>query len=347
MPVFVVGIVLASACAVFGCQDGARRFGVAKAPAHHPGTIRLATYNVENLYDDKDNPFFTGRNDDIQWTKPESELKALAKAIHEVNADILAMEEMESLDTLVWFRDTYLSDMGYRYVAALDAGGDTRGIECVLLSRYPVTGVKVWPGELLGGVHPEKYGSKQNWYAGEPIAFRRSPLRVDIEVRGLIDGRAEDFPTYHLTLFVLHHKSGRYSDYWREAEAKKVLSLVHDLERADPDRNIAIMGDFNAKSNAQSVRLYTDNGLTDLCDPARTGASPNDPAWITHESGRRIDYIMVNQALKPEIVDGSCFVLGTPARPAGADYRVTPPPRGYGSDHYPVVVDLTPRDRKD
>jgi hypothetical protein len=36
------------------------------------------------------------------------------------------------------------------------------------------------------------------------------------------------------------------------------------------------------------------------------------------------------------------FVLGTPQRPENADWRKTEPPAGYGSDHYPVVVDLNP-----
>ncbi len=310
------------------------RFGMNESRAKAAGTIRLATYNIENLFDDKDDPALTGRNDDDGMVKSYKHRKAAAKAIHELDADILALEEIESEEALLWFRDEFLSDMGYEFVASIDAG-DSRGIECSVLSRYPITDIRNWPGEKLGGVHPEKYGDKRNYFAGEPITFHRSPLRVDIQVGG---GGAE---MYDLTLFVVHQKSSRYSGYWREAEAKGLAGKIAEAMAEDAGRNIAVLGDFNCKASQEPILILKRAGLTVLREKA---ALAGKPEAMSHESGRSIDFILVNDNLMGEVVPGSSFVLGTPARPKGANWRTTKPPGGYASDHYPVVVDITPRE---
>ena len=110
------------------------RFGLKEAPLKHAGAIRLATYNVENLFDAIDDPDLSGRNEDIDDAKPEAELQGLADAIHALDADVLALEEVESEAVLTWFRDTYLSDMGYTALASIDAG-DGRGIEQSVIVR--------------------------------------------------------------------------------------------------------------------------------------------------------------------------------------------------------------------
>ncbi len=50
-------------------EDTMRRFGQAEAPAKEAGTFRLTTYNIENLFDDVDDPTLSGDNEDIDDTK--------------------------------------------------------------------------------------------------------------------------------------------------------------------------------------------------------------------------------------------------------------------------------------
>lgn len=330
---FAAAFVIAGPC--FAQDDSARRFGIAEAPARTLGTLRLATYNVLNLFDDVDDPNLFGRNEDIDDTKPESELVAVARAIRLIDADILALEEIESKTALMAFVDEYISDMGYDYIVSVDSG-DPRGIENALLSRYPIQHIELWPGLELGGVHPELFGNRANWYAGQPLTFKRSPIRVDVRVPG-----EDDEPDYLLSLFVVHHKASRGNDYWREAEAGKLIELIQGLESKFPERNIAVLGDFNATPEAKSIGMYIKAGLVDLFGP---GSEADSGAWVTHESGRRIDYVFVNKAFASETRDGGRFVLGTPARPEGADWRTTPAPAGYASDHYPLVVEFWPRE---
>ena len=307
-----------------------QRFGVADAPAKPAGTFRLTTYNIENLFDDVDDPTLTGRNDDADNTKPVHQMIAVARAIHKLDSDVICLQEIESLDALMWFKDAYLADMGYDHVLSLDAG-NSRGIENAVLSRFPLTNPEQWIGKELGGVHPEKYGRNKNYYAGEPVAFRRSPLKLDVEIPA-----AEDREAWTLTLFVLHHKSGRYSQYWREAEAKMVAKLAHQVEVDHPGRAIVLLGDFNAQVSDESVKVYLRDGFNDIF----ATSSASKTAITTHESERRIDLLLANKAAIGYLHEDTAFVLGTAARPMGIDWRSLDTFEGYASDHYPVSVDV-------
>lgn len=329
--------------------DGSNiRFGTAKPIAKPHGALRVASYNIENLFDDKDDPTLSGKDEDKDMTKPESQRKAAAAAIHAIDADILALVEVESKDAVLWFRDGFLSDMGYQYVASVDAG-DERGIEQAVLSRYPIDDVKNWVKLPLGGNHPERWGSGANREAGKPITFHRSPLEVTVTVP--VDAAShyvrpdgaevKASKPYSLTLLVVHQKAGGPGGYWREKEAAKTVELVKELETANPERNVVILGDFNARADDRVMKTYTDAGFVDLFAHRKRG----DTTYITHESGRAIDYILLSPSAAKELIPETRFILGTPARPKGVDYRTTPGPPGYASDHYPVVMDLVPVDR--
>jgi len=307
-----------------------RRFGIESAPDKPAGSIRVATYNILNLFDDNDDPALTGDKDDAEETKILHERLAVARAIRELDADVLALQEIESIDALTQFRDEFLADMGYEHIASIDAG-DERGIEQAVLSRRPIVYTENWPQRHLGGIHPDKYGPRsKNWYAGQPINFHRSPLRVDVNM-----GTAAD--PQPLTLLVVHHKSGRYSTYWREAEAKGAVEILSTLAKAHPDRPIMIMGDFNAEPADKSVKTYLSAGFTDIF-----AHRPQTDEITTHESARRIDLILANDAARAHLLADKAFVLGTPARPQGINWRDLPTFLGLASDHYPVAVDFQP-----
>jgi hypothetical protein len=322
------------------------RFGLREPRARVPGTIRVATFNIENLFDDKDDPTLTGSGEDKSMTKPAAERVAAAAAIRRIDADVLALQEVESLEALLWFRDEFLGGMGYEFVSSIDAG-DPRGIEQSVLSRFPLSEAKVYKHMGLGGVQPERFGNQVNSEAGKPFEFKRSPLQVTVTVPGasvgelLAKGGTKDAVAkeYQLTLFVTHFKSGgRDFESQREAEARGTIELVQRLEREKPGVNVLVLGDMNATLNQGSLQQFVAAGMPSIWNDR----NPRDDATTTHASGRCIDHIYYNANVKPEMVLDSRFVLGLPTRPAGADWRTTPAPAGYGSDHYPVVVDVWP-----
>jgi endonuclease/exonuclease/phosphatase family metal-dependent hydrolase len=310
-------------------DTAAIRFGTRTTP-RKSDVVRIATYNVANLFDDKDDPTLQDRYEDMNTTKPKEELEGIVDAIRAIDADVLVLEEIESVAVLGWFRDTYLSGMGYTEAISIDAG-DPRGIEQGVLSRFPLAEPMVWPRMALQGKHPAGADAPE----GEPITFHRSPFRVDVIVPAGARGNPRD---YDFTIFAIHAKSGRNSGYWREAEAIGTTKLIHTAMSDDPGRNVVVLGDFNAVQTDASFQTFISSGLIDLFADRR----PDDPATTTHESGRSIDHVLVNAAMMPEVIRDSRFVFGTPARPKGVDYRTYPAPKGYASDHYPVVVDIRP-----
>ncbi|MFN7022319.1 MAG: endonuclease/exonuclease/phosphatase family protein [Phycisphaerales bacterium] len=317
------------------------RIGAPTPIAKPDGALRVAVYNVENLFDDHDDPELSGRYEDKEMTKPDAACRAVAEAIRAINADVLALTEVESKQALLWFRDKYIADMGYTYVESPDAG-DERGIEQSVLSRYPLSDAKNWVRMDLGGVHPDKWGRDENHNKGKPITFHRSPLRVTVTV----PPKEEQGKPYELTLFVVHQKSGGPGNYWREKESARVVQLIGEFQQSNPDANILLMGDFNATPEQRSSRIITEGGMIDLFAPVRGSTGKRvDPLYITHASGRVIDYVYANANAEKELIRETRFILGTPMRPEGADWRSTLPPDGYASDHLPLVIDVIPVDK--
>ncbi len=312
------------------------RFGLSEPLPRTPGAIRIATYNLLNLFDHKDNPEFGGRIDDILLAVRHSRGKALAKVIKSIDADILALQEVESLEALLWFRDTFLPNAGYRYVVSRDVG-HYRGIEQSVMSRFPVTDSQTWPGVSLDGVTREGSGwapIPPKYRTGQKI--RRSPLRVDVKVNN----------GYTLSMFIVHHKSGPDFRFKREAEALKFVEFVNELQRRVPKRSIIVAGDFNADPQDKSIRIYLEAGLINAFAhrvvSGRAGVENHKARrFITHESGTVRDYIFLNKIAHRHLVTGSAHVFGT-RYIENFDWRKRVYPEGYASDHYPVIIDLIP-----
>ena len=313
-------------------------YGFKEAPAKQKGAVRLAAYNVENLFDGEDDPKLSGEVDDLKERTSEDRLQALAKAIKALDADILALEEVESEECLRWFRDTYLKDMGYEHLASKDVGY-SRGIEQSILSRFPIDSVEVRPDEDLSDVKrdgkgfaekPTKPGAQQGQ------RFQRSPLMVDVRVS----------PDYLLRVIVVHHKAGGLEfAYQREAEALQVMEWVKDAQAKDEHINLVVLGDFNATPTHKTAKVYSEGGLVGAYDFRDRSRKDMKDAYTTHASGRPIDYIMASPGLSEDFVNSSFFVLGT--MHAGDDYdwrKGEEPPKGYASDHYPIAIDFTPDD---
>ena len=338
--------------------------GVTPAPKKAKGNVRLGAFNVENLFDGKDDPSLSGEYDDIKMATDETRLKNLAAAIKALDADVLALEEVESEECLKWFRDTYLKDLGYEHLASRDVGY-YRGVEQGVLSRYPIEDVKIYRDVKLADAaarlpkDPEER-KRQKWAANGDLTtgFQRSPLHVRVR---LPDGSP-------LELFVLHLKSGPKKEFahQREMEALSVVNLVDAVRTKDKDAQIAVVGDFNATPTDMAAKALRDKSLGGLISAyeLRPGAAKGSkdageddgddgaPAkgdrrkYLTHSFvvedkpgkpiERTIDYILLSPSLFKRADRGSFFVLSVPkGLNPGSDK-----PAGYASDHNPLAVDL-------
>jgi Endonuclease/Exonuclease/phosphatase family len=337
------------------------RLGAAAPKPKTPGTIRVATYNLENLFDHVDDPGLTGSMEDMDLAATPQRCGALAKAILATQADIIACEEVESLEALTWFRDTYLKGAGFDHVASIQSG-DPRGIEQAVLSKFAFKSAQLaipLDQLRLEGVHPESLPASDKGKVGKPITMARSPLRVEFvipaekvsalmaeaEAAKAASAKGPKKPAkvfagkdYAFTMLVIHHKSGREYAHQREAEAKKILSIVQGIEKEHPSANVLLAGDFNSLPQYEGPQVYFTGGLIDLFADRKRG----DTTMMTHATDRAIDYLVVNKNMQAEVVMESRFILGTPLRPAKSDWNTTPAPAGYASDHLPVVVDIRP-----
>jgi endonuclease/exonuclease/phosphatase family metal-dependent hydrolase len=291
-------------------------------------TIRIATYNVLNLFDAEDDPAIEGEFEDLEMTTSEGRCQSLAAVIRRVNADVLALQEVESEAALRWFRDTYLADMGYDHLISIDVGY-ARGIENSVLSRYPLANASAPANLPINDV--ERHGGGWAEPAKDDLEapYQRTPLRVDVAT-------AEG---YEMTLFVVHHKSGRQNKYRRESEALKLVELVSSVKDESPDRNIILLGDFNAAPWDRSMDVYRDAGFIDV------GADPSLERPKTHESDRILDFVLMNSSAHRELVPGSVTVHPSKTPPKEYDWKKDPRPDDCPSDHRPVSIDVISQDR--
>ena len=127
------------------------RFGLTEAMPRTEGTIRVGSYNMLNFFDQVDDPSLQGDYDDFgdnPGPTSEARCEELAKVIRELDADVLALQEVEGLVAIKWFNENYLPNMGYTFVVSEEVGY-YRGIEQSVLSRFPVTEVKTWKNSDL------------------------------------------------------------------------------------------------------------------------------------------------------------------------------------------------------
>jgi endonuclease/exonuclease/phosphatase family metal-dependent hydrolase len=311
------------------------RFGLTEAMPRIDGTIRVGSYNMLNYFDQTDDPSLQGDYDDFgdnPGPTSDARCQELAKIIHELDADVLALQEVESQEALEWFNQEYLSDMGYKYVVSEEVGY-YRGIEQSVLSRFPVKDITVWKNTDLTKM--ERLGGGWTDIPSDvsAIEFQRSPLCVTVTTPS----------GYELTVFSVHHKSGRNA-WHRELEALHIMEYVGEMTAKNPTRNIAVIGDFNAQPWDRSVRVYLRNGMTDAHGHRAKNLQWDDtsPLRKTHTSDRLIDFILLNTAALGELVIDSGFVLGSDH--PEYDWKNDPIPAGYSSDHCALAVDLVPRD---
>ncbi|GMU22520.1 MAG: hypothetical protein AMXMBFR13_26060 [Phycisphaerae bacterium] len=263
--------------------------------------VTIGLFNVLNLFDNADDPY---RGDEITPPKPIKGLQALAQAIRELNADVLALCEVENRGALQQFVHAYLSDEDYEVV--LFEGNDVRGIDVAVLSRLPV-------GPVTSHRHLRLPTAD-----GGTTQFQRDLLQVRIEPPG---AKAFD-------VFVVHFKSkGGEEDGAdiRLAEAQATRRVLDDLLGRDPQAEFVICGDFNDTIDSEPLKAVIGTGSGAL----RTFVDdlPSD---------RRITY---NQPPHLSMID---FILASPSmarRYVPKTYAIVPgSPDTTGSDHNAVVA---------
>lgn len=302
-----------------------------------PGnTFRLATFNVENLF--ARYKFRSNASPTLSdgWTINETAFEVFdeptkritARAIAEVNADAICIQEVESLPLLDRFASRYLAKLGYKHRVLVDSH-DPRGIDVAVLSRHPIVGVRSHRHETVpnSGV----------------FLFSRDCLEVELAI-GTTKPKS-------FVAFVNHFKSmmdGRDKTHARrKMQADRVVDIVMErLSSKNGTSNFAVLGDLNDYPDAKSA-------LTDLVQHKTVTnvvtRLPEDDQWTHFYSDeseyRQLDYLLLGRDLdsragkpKPAVMrKGLCR---NATKYDGDRFEEVGDESPAASDHCPVFVDI-------
>ncbi|MEL6131749.1 MAG: endonuclease/exonuclease/phosphatase family protein [Bacteroidota bacterium] len=312
--------------------------------------IVVGFYNVENLFDTKDN--MRTADDDFlpqgryEWTPEKYQVKLdnLAKAIQSMEGgpEMLGVAEIENrkvLEDLI--KCQALQAKGYRIVH--DESPDARGIDVGFIyqaQKFQLETYKVYQVDLPG--NPD---------------FRTREILM-------VEGKVNGTPIYVIVNHWPSRREGQAeSEPRRVAAAQKVNQIIQEIQKKDPDPCILIMGDFNddpgdksiaevigAQSKAVSV---ANNGffnpMFDLLDRDRRGTLTYRGKW------NLFDQVLVSEDLLSgneglQYVEGSTKIHSVDLLKVGGDGRSRQMPKraiyrgefkenGF-SDHFPVYIRL-------
>ena len=220
--------------------------------------LKIATYNVDNLFDLVQNG--NEYKEYIPFTKSNYntrtygiKLKNLSKVIRDIDADVIALQEVESLVALKDLRYRLKRDgLYYPYFKIADKKGTT--VKVALLSKIPF----VYAKEL---------------YVGHSYRYRNI-----LEVKFKLD-------TQELYLFINHWKAKSGAESKRIVSAKALRNRVEEIGY---DKNIVLVGDFNSHYEEYKVfkrnRRHNDtNGKTGINHVLRTLHQTSKASQLSYE----------------------------------------------------------------
>jgi len=296
-------------------------------------SIRIATFNAENLFarykfkknfDPSSGDGFT-INDLAFDIFDETEKQITAQAIQTVNADIIALQEVESLPVLDAFNSRYLAKMKYKYRILIDSF-DPRKIDVAVLSRHPITNVR--------SRREERNSSNTAWL------FSRDCLEVIIKPNGK-----------EIMVYVNHFKSmmeGREETKSRRKEqVDRVAAIVNEHWMGKGYQgNFVVLGDFNDYPEAETAlgALLNHPVLENVVNRL----SPDNRWTHFYASGneyRQLDYILLSTSLSAANANIKPGILrnGLPFRAdkyEGERFPNVGENEPKASDHAPVYMDL-------
>ena len=294
-------------------------------------TIRVGTFNVENLFSrfqfkKSSKPDFG--NQDLKRSLTEDAAKRItAQAVRKLNADVLAMQEVEDIQTLNFFVDQYLADQGYEHRYLIE-GNDTRGIDVAVISRFPIT-------------HLRSYRNDKT-EAGQ-VVFSRDCLEVTVQ---------QPSSQKEFMLYINHFKSmagGReQTSPKRRAQCQRVIEILkaNHGPNLDQGKPFIVLGDFNDyvddENNSGIWPLVKEQGLLNPVD-----FLPELERWTHYYAAQndyhQLDFLLLSKTLQRGSQQPIVVRAGQPLRAT----RVEEPrfagvgrDRPKASDHCPMAYDI-------
>ena len=293
------------AVAWLGCSDDDVRAPdmAAREDASTSAPLRVLTWNVENLFDEVDDP---DKEDDLPSTFAVArKLEDIGTVLRQVNADFVALQEVENLEILDRLADE-VADLGYTQTGLVDSF-DGRGIDVAFMTRLPLAASPSTTSHL-GERFPLPDGSREIYYS-------RDALEVFLDVGGQTVG-----------VVIVHFRSqlGGGGDDIRFAEARYTAQIAEARIEAGIPRML-VVGDMNDTPESPPLDVLLSGSLTDS-----TRRVPDDDRWtfIFDRVRQQLDYILASPAM--DAMTSEVVILHNGDIDAA-------------SDHQPVAADFVVR----
>ncbi|MGI9224294.1 MAG: endonuclease/exonuclease/phosphatase family protein [Woeseiaceae bacterium] len=333
----------------------------AAGPAAEPAgvaPVSIMTFNVENLFDNVNDPeknditFLASsekqsdkhkavcneidvdrwRDQCLNWDWSddiiERKLALVAGVILQINdgrgPDIVALQEVENLGILERLRNEHLGNAGYTE-AILIEGDDLRGIDVAFLARLPVVG----PPDL------------------HRIDFGDADEKRVVDTRGILEATFELPDGSLLTGYAVHFPAPFHPTEMREAAYRHLNALRSDLP---PDRPAFAAGDFNTTSVENREKAMLERFVRPdwtVAHEVGCGGCPGTSYYARRDDWSFLDMIIwspaedggekATWALRADSVRIANRAPGQ-MRPDGTPWRFEMPAGTGVSDHWPVVV---------
>ncbi len=282
----------------------------AAIPATAAETLRVASYNVRNYLcmDRLVEGAFR-----LDYPKPEKEKAVVRATIRSVEPDILALQEIGSLEFLLELRDD-LAREGLRYdgYAIAEAADETRRLGAL------------WKAERV--IEAVTHADIAFTYFGQRLPMKRGLLELKL-------GRGGSQPS--ASIFVAHLKS-RYTDDRRDTqsakrrarEAQAARDRILELFPDPSNQRFLIVGDLNDGPDSGAVGRFIAKGRRPLTRMIE----------LTDRSGLRWTHDYRKAGMYSQID----YILVSPGWPGMASLRgqIADRPDYYeGSDHRLIWVD--------
>ncbi|BDG05985.1 endonuclease/exonuclease/phosphatase family protein [Anaeromyxobacter oryzae] len=268
--------------------------GADLAPASPP-VLRVATWNVHDLFDAEDRVVPPGERDLVPSpAEVETKLERVAAVLRRVDADVVVLQEVENAAILA----ALAARAGYPE-ARLVEGADPRGIDVALLSRRAVLAYVSHQADRDGD--------------GRPL-WPRDCVEAHVDAGG---GR-------RLVVVASHFSSALSDDGTRRAAQAARLRELADAAAASGAKVLA-GGDLNDGSGSAALAPLLGDGA--WVEPAAAG--PLDATWTWADGGRRevLDHLAVPRAsagavLSVEVTGGADVSVASDHRPVVLDVRM-------------------------
>lgn len=259
-----------------------------RSGAAHRGLLRIATWNVHDLFDAEDRLLPPGERDTVLApAAAEAKLAAVARVLARLDADVVILQEVENAAVL----EELAARVGYAEARLVEAG-DPRGIDVAALTRLPVLA----------------YVSHAGDRDADGLVWPRDCTELHVDAGGR-----------RLVLLGSHFSSPLSDDGTRrQRQARRMRAIADALASA----GLAVVagGDLNDEPGSPALDPLLGDGAW-----VSVGAGlPDGWTWSGGRARRVIDHLMVAQGgpiapLAVEVLAGADVAGASDHRPVAID----------------------------